>query len=470
MSTYSAADNTFHLDAAEDNFTIPDTLPNGDPTPDDAGIMGNARANILTGDETDNVFFGGLGLDRLIGGHGSDTYVLDEDAGDQIVEEANGGYDYVESNFTHILAANVEGLQLLGTANINGFGNAGSNAIDGNSGNNLLDGGEGNDDLYGGAGDDVLIGGAGDDHLSASSGNDMATGGSGDDYMTGSSGDDTIDGGAGADELHGGDGNDTLSFVSAATGVTVSLMEEHGGENAGDSYFDFENVTGSAFADKLTGNADNNMLQGGGGNDTLDGGANWDFLEGGAGDDTYMVDHYADSIIDTAGIDTVKTTLAGYVLADGLENLIVSGVKNYSLTGNGVNNAIVGGAGADILFGKLGNDMLTGGQGQDQFWFNTKLNKRTNVDKIVDFNVTDDTIYLDRGIFSALYKISKNGDIKSSSVKFGTKATDANDRIIVNKDNGALFYDSDGNGKGAAICFAKVEKKTALTFRDFDFL
>ena len=471
MATYSALENTFHLDANEVNFTITDTLPDGtNPTPDDASIVGNTLANILTGNDSDNRLLGGLGLDRLVGGRGSDTYILDEDAGDQIVEDANGGYDRVSSSFTHTLAANVEELELTGKTNINGFGNGLNNVLSGNDGNNLLVGGDGHDDLYGDDGDDVLNGGNGDDFASGGRGNDMITGNAGDDVLRGSAGDDTIEGGAGADEATGGEGNDTLSFASAAAGVTVSLMQERGGENPGDYYIEFENIAGSSFADKLTGDESNNMLQGGGGNDTLDGGASWDLLEGGAGDDTYIVDHYADIVLDTAGVDTVKTSVAGYVLADGIENLVAAGAKNYSLTGNGANNAITGGAGADVLFGQLGNDILTGGQGQDQFWFNTKLNKKTNVDKIVDFNVADDTIYLDRGIFSALSKISKNGVIKSSSVKFGTKATDSNDRIIINKDAGAVYYDADGSGKGAAICFAKVEKKTALTFRDFDFL
>ena len=449
MATFDPDLYAFVLAADEINFAIPATLPDGSATPDSADIRGNAHANILTGDDGYNYLYGGLGVDVLIGGDGGDRYYLDVDAGDQIVEKANGGYDTVLSNFTHTLMVNVETLELTGTANINGFGNADANEIYGNIGDNLLDGA------------------AGDDILWADFGNDSILGGAGNDEIDGGDGDDTISGGAGNDTMYGGDGNDTLSFAAVTAGVTISLLKSMGGENIFDTYYGFENILGSNFSDSLTGNADNNLIQGGGGDDTLDGGANWDLLEGGAGNDTYVVDHYADAIMDTAGIDTVSTKMAAYTLAAGVENLIGSGTINFALTGGTTNNLITGNTGADSLYGMLGNDTLTGAAGQDHFFFNTAVNKKTNLDTISDFNVADDTIYLDRGTFSSLYKISKKGTVKASMFKIGTKAGDANDRIIYDKNKGALYYDADGTGKGAAVEFAKVAKKTALTHKDF---
>ena len=53
--------------------------------------------------------------------------------------------------------------------------------------------------------------------------------------------------------------------------------------------------------------------------------------------------------------------------------------------------------------GGTGNDVLTGGSGgSDVFLFNTPLSATTNVDRIVDFNVANDTIQIDNSIMKAL--------------------------------------------------------------------
>lgn len=125
---------------------------------------------------------------------------------------------------------------------------------------------------------------------------------------------------------------------------------------------------------------------------------------------------------------------------------------------------LTGESGSDTLYGGLGKDVLTGGLGKDIFMFDTRPNKSTNLDRIVDFNVRDDTIHLAKTIFS---KISKKGVLASNAFWVGNKAHDASDRIFYDKNSGALFYDEDGNGAKAAVQFATVGNKLAIKASDF---
>ena len=72
---------------------------------------------------------------------------------------------------------------------------------------------------------------------------------------------------------------------------------------------------------------------------------------------------------------------------------------NDVITGLAGNDGLFGGMGNDILRGGLGHDRLTGSGGQDLFVFDTRLNKRTNSDTIIDFTVADDGIWLDNAVF-----------------------------------------------------------------------
>ncbi len=50
----------------------------------------------------------------------------------------------------------------------------------------------------------------------------------------------------------------------------------------------------------------------------------------------------------------------------------------------------------------------------------------------------------------------------------GTGATvDANDRIVYDSRTGALSYDADGSGAGAAVQFATLDNRAALNAGDF---
>jgi len=118
-----------------------------------------------------------------------------------------------------------------------------------------------------------------------------------------------------------------------------------------------------------------------------------------------------------------------------VENLTLLGSNAVNGTGNALANvlngnlginSLNGGAGNDTLYGKEGNDILTGSTGFDNFVFDTPFNATANRDTITDFSVMDDTIWLEKAIFT---KFTTPGALATANfVKgAGAKALDTND-------------------------------------------
>lgn len=412
------------------NATAGDDFFTGDGTNETAyGLGGNDTINGGAGNDTLN---GGIGDDSLSGGDGVDLLIIRQDEDNVDTIDGGGGTDtlgVVGSTGVHTLVS----IERVAFNPLNetpiGFGNllvlrtdqlgagissalrvTGSNQSDtvsvsivdgddapdfstwtllswattsdfinvtGNSLGNLVTGTVGRNVFYGRAGADTLYGGGGDDTLSAS------------DY--GPTGDGAVD------HLYGGDGNDQFTIFEA--GDTV---HEEAGEGLFDQVFSTvsytltENVealqlnfdaavgTGNSLNNNLSGNASANTLYGLDGNDymsgvdgadTLDGGAAADTLIGGLGDDLYYVDNALDEIREFAGqgTDTVRSSVT-HILADEVENLIITGgstrngvgnTLNNTLTGNSAANSLSANDGADTLNGGGGNDTLNGGGGDD---------------------------------------------------------------------------------------------------------
>ena len=134
-------------------------------------LYGGAGNDTISGGDGNDTLDGGAGNDTMSGGLGNDIYYVDS-LFDTATENTGEGYDIVRSSVTWTLGDNFEGLELQGSANLNGTGNALANNIQGNSGNNTLSGLAGNDTIYGNDGNDRIIGGTGNDILYGGTGAD----------------------------------------------------------------------------------------------------------------------------------------------------------------------------------------------------------------------------------------------------------------------------------------------------------
>lgn len=246
--------------------------------------------------------------------------------------------------------------------------------------------------------------GAGADRIYGLGGADNLHGEAGNDVLEGGDGDDMLNGGPGDDVIDGGAGVDTVSYADAAAAVKVNLgstaAQPTGGAGS-DTLRNIEGLIASAHHDTVTGNSVANSIQGGAGHDQLNG---------------------------VAGSDTVD-----------------------------------GGEGYDLVNGGAGNDRLVGGAGGDRFAFDSALGASTNLDTVVDFSITDDTILLSRIVFPALAA----GALPTTAFHAGPAAQSASHRIIHDRATGTLYYDPDGSGGAAQTAFARVTAGLALTSLDF---
>lgn len=477
---------------------------------------GNALGNSLVGNSGNNKLDGAAGADTMSGGLGDDVYIVDNVL-DVVQEGSNAGIDLVISSVSFSLAGQfTENLTLVGNANANATGNGLGNRLIGNAGDNRLDGGAGADVLAGGLGNDIYMvdtqadivqeasGGGIDTVLSTASfslagqfienltlqgvsSNINGVGNALDNVISGSGGNNTIDGGLGSDAMAGGLGDDTYfvdnyddTVVEYAGQGTDTVVASVAFSLAG-SHVENLTLTGSstAFANgneldnRITGNSSNNTLNGRGGNDVLDGGAGADTMNGGHGNDVYYVDNSADIVVEKnlEGEDTIYASVSVGLAGQFVEKLVLTGAGNLNATGNNQANTLQGnlganrldgGGGNDSLYGGLGADLLSGGAGADRFYFDTTLGGG-NIDSISDYSVVDDTIYLDRTIFSAA---GMPGTLAANALAIGA-ATSAEQRIVYDKASGAVSYDADGSGAAASVQFATLLPGISLTHADF---
>jgi Ca2+-binding RTX toxin-like protein len=456
-------------------------------------LIGNAAANVLTGGGGNDTLDGQSGADTMIGGTGNDLYNV-ESAGDVVTEAAGGGNDTIYTTINWTLGVNVEVLAA-GNANaaINLTGNALNNMIVGNAAQNTMDGGVGADTLIGGAGDDlyvidnqldVIIEVAGEGALDtiytaftyyqmgANVENTQITGGPGsyvvgndvNNLLVGNTGADTLVGGIGADTLVGAAGDD-FYIIADQDDVIIELAA--GGNDTiltSISYYqmgaEVENLemTGTTGTYAI-GNALDNLIVGNLGADTLDGGLGGDFMVGHEGDDLYFVDDLGDRSVESAneGVDAIYTSI-NWTTGAHIENLVLTGTANLAGGGNELNNFIFGNDGDNAITGALGQDVLTGGAGADTFVY---ASAAEGGDAITDF-----VSGVDRFSISA---VGFGGGLVgggAAALVAGSDPTSLTASFLYDTDDGALYWDSDGDGGDAAVLVATLSGAPALTASD----
>jgi len=422
------ADGTFSYD--------PNHAFDATPVSDDAldsfsyTLTDGATATVsvtISGVDNNDVLVGTSGTDTMAGGAGDDRYYVNQ-PGDLALENAGEGYDRVLAGVSYVLPTGSEIEKLttddnFSTAPIDLTGNEFAQYLFGNAGANRLDG-------AGGA--DVMVGLGGDDRFYVDTAGDRVIEAAGEGYdRVFSAVSWTLQAGSQVDKI-------TTSDNLATTAI---------------------NLTGNNLSQYLFGNAGANILDGGGGGDVL---------VGLGGDDRYIIRNSADRVIEEAagGNDRVLAG-ASFVLQPGSEVETLSTIDNLGttvidLTGNELGQYLFGNAGANVLDGKLGNDVLYGLDGSDTFQFTT-VPGANNVDRIADFVTGVDRIALDDFIFTGL----QAGTLNANAFHVGSAAHDADDRIIYNQSTGALYFDYDGNGHGAAVQFATLNGAPILAASDF---
>ena len=293
------AGNSYADSTAYDFITVKNIITG---TLGNDNLVGTPAADIVNALAGNDTLNGGAGADILTGGAGNDFYIV-ENAGDVVIENAGTGTDAVNSSITYILTANVENLTLIGTAIINGTGNALNNTLAGNAGANILNGLAGVDKLSGGLGNDT--------------------------YVIDNAGDVVTENiGAGTDAV-----NSSITYILTSNVEKLTLTGTAALNGTGNTLNN--TLAGNAGANILNGLAGNDTLIGGAGIDTLIGGVGKDSLTGGLGNDSFDFNALTELGLGASARDVITDFVRGQDKIDLLSidpNLAVAGNQAFKFT------------------------------------------------------------------------------------------------------------------------------------------
>jgi Ca2+-binding RTX toxin-like protein len=309
----------------------------------DNTVVGNAQANLLHGLDGNDLLNGGRGVDQMWGGAGDDIYYVD-DARDQAIEAFHAGFDQVRASASYVLGAEVERLDLTGSAALSGTGNELQNIINGNAGGNALWGMAGDDLINGGGGADTMYGGTGNDNYIVNTALDTVVelAGEGVDRVTSAIG------------YTLSDNVESLSLIGTASvagtgNAGTNVLKGNSGANI---------LTGLGGSDFLEGGLGNDLLIGGQGRDTMTGGAGADRFEFATGDFAGKLLAQAETIVDFSHADRDRIDLH---LVDA--NSGAAGDQGFAFIGtdsfSGAGQLRIEQSGSDlIVWGTTNNDLV----------------------------------------------------------------------------------------------------------------
>lgn len=270
------------------------------------------------------------------------------------------------------------------------------------------------------------------------------------------------------------EGSYPRSFMLSDIAALQYIYGPNNGTNSGNTAYKWNPSTGElsingAAKAKSTTNTILETIWDGGGTDTYDFTSYTTALRVDLNPGAWTVTSSAQLAVLGAG-KVAAGNIANAYLYNGKTTSLIENVKggsaNDTIIGNVAANRLEGGNGNDTMYGGGGKDVLVGGAGADRFVFNAALGA-ANVDTYSDFKHDTDLIGLDDAVFKAVGP-------KLEAAEFYTKAgavagAAADDRIVYNSTNGALYYDADGNKSGgvASIQFAILSAKGVLDAGDF---
>lgn len=424
----------------------------------------------VVGTAQNDLFIGGAGRQRFVGQDGNDEFRGGGSLFDEIDYRAESGSFGVTVNLIAGTATDTYNHidTLSGITRIRGSNKA--DTVTGNNFDNRLRGAGGNDTVYGGSGVDSLEGNAGDDLLDGGAFlNDRV------EYWLPFN----LQGEVSRTEF---DASGTATIrITSATGAATDLfrvklgqdgwtvtglnamLNEHGTDtvtftteelrvytqtSSGDVATSFKMQLGASISfDSATAYS-------------IQGSIRADYVDTGAAVGTLS------DVTVTSHLGAGNDGLSGHSGVD----IAFGEAGNDRLFGLGGNDQLNGGDGNDIISGGLGRDILWGGKGKDAFVLDFNKSPKSNLDTFKDFKVKDDNIWLENGVMT---KLPKGGSLDAPKklaekyIAFASSAQDKNDRIVYDKDKGALYYDQDGVGGKAQVQIAQFKKGTVLGVSDF---